>query len=231
MPSCRSCWPWGVGGVILLGGSAAELALRTRQLQTWADQPLLLCADVEEGVGQRFEGASWLVPPLALGRLHRRDPERALALAERYGRCCGQDCPGGGAQLGAGAGVRCEQQPRQSGDQRARLGRGPPAPEPWRGLPAGVCRAQGCSAAPSTFPATATPAAIPTWSCPCCPTAASDSSRWNCPPSARPLPPAWIRRDDRPPHPAGPRSPRPATLSGPCSMACCGRSWALQAWW
>ncbi|MFU8886425.1 MAG: glycoside hydrolase family 3 N-terminal domain-containing protein [Cyanobacteriota bacterium] len=81
----------GVGGVILLGGSAAELALRTRQLQGWADQPLLLCADVEEGVGQRFEGASWLVPPLALGRLHRHDPERAIALAERYGQCCGRD--------------------------------------------------------------------------------------------------------------------------------------------
>jgi beta-glucosidase len=81
----------GVGGVILLGGSAAELALRTRQLQAWAGQPLLLCADVEEGVGQRFEGASWLVPPLALGRLHSQDPERALALAERYGRCCGLD--------------------------------------------------------------------------------------------------------------------------------------------
>jgi beta-glucosidase len=81
----------GVGGVILLGGSAAELALRTRQLQAWAGQPLLLCADVEEGVGQRFEGASWLVPPLALGRLHGQDPERALALAKRYGRCCGLD--------------------------------------------------------------------------------------------------------------------------------------------
>jgi beta-glucosidase len=81
----------GVGGVILLGGSAAEVALRCRQLQAWSPQPLLLCADVEEGVGQRFEGASWLVPPLALGRLHRREPQRALALAERYGRCCGLD--------------------------------------------------------------------------------------------------------------------------------------------
>ena len=80
----------GVGGVILLGGSAEELRLRCAQLQAWAEQPLLLCADVEEGVGQRFEGASWLVPPLALGRLHGRDPERALALAERYGRCCGR---------------------------------------------------------------------------------------------------------------------------------------------
>ena len=81
----------GVGGVILLGGSAAELRLRTLQLQSWSDTPLLLCADVEEGVGQRFEGASWLVPPLALAGLHRRDPAAALALAERYGRCTGRE--------------------------------------------------------------------------------------------------------------------------------------------
>ncbi len=80
----------GVGGVILLGGSAAELRLRTDQLRRWADGPLLLCADVEEGVGQRFEGASWLVPPLAVGRLHGRDPQRAAALAERYGHCTGR---------------------------------------------------------------------------------------------------------------------------------------------
>ncbi len=81
----------GLGGVILLGGSAAELALRCAQLRRWADQPLLLCADVEEGVGQRFDGATWLVPPLALGRLFNREPERATALAERYGRCTGRD--------------------------------------------------------------------------------------------------------------------------------------------
>ena len=80
----------GVGGVILLGGSAEELRLRCDQLQRWAGQPLLLCADVEEGVGQRFEGASWLAPPLALGALHQSDPEQAEALAERYGRCTGR---------------------------------------------------------------------------------------------------------------------------------------------
>jgi len=81
----------GVGGVILLGGSAAELRLRTRQLQAWAATDLLLCADVEEGVGQRFEGASWLVPPLALGRLHGDDPAASEELAERYGRCSGRE--------------------------------------------------------------------------------------------------------------------------------------------
>ncbi|MCS5697455.1 glycosyl hydrolase family 3 [Cyanobium sp. FGCU-52] len=82
----------GVGGVILLGASAAELRLRTGQLQAWAGgRPLLLCADVEEGVGQRFEGASWLVPPLAVGRLHARDPRTAVEAAERYGRCTGRE--------------------------------------------------------------------------------------------------------------------------------------------
>lgn len=81
----------GVGGVILLGGSAVELRQRTRQLSAWATGPLLLCADVEEGVGQRFEGASWLVPPLALGRLHGRDPAAATALARRYGSCTARE--------------------------------------------------------------------------------------------------------------------------------------------
>ena len=80
----------GVGGLILLGGSAAELRCRTDQLRRWAGHDLLLCADVEEGVGQRFEGATWLVPPLALGRLHGSDPTRALALAAAYGRCTGR---------------------------------------------------------------------------------------------------------------------------------------------
>ena len=81
----------GIGGVILLGAGAPELRLRTDQLRRWAQGPLLLCADVEEGVGQRFEGLSWLVPPLALGRLHATDPAQALALAEAYGGCTGRE--------------------------------------------------------------------------------------------------------------------------------------------
>ena len=90
--SLRRLLAEGVGGVILLGASAAELRLRTGQLQAWAGHgPLLLCADVEEGVGQRFEGASWLVPPLAVGRLHARDPQAAVEAAERYGRCTGRE--------------------------------------------------------------------------------------------------------------------------------------------
>ena len=78
----------GVGGVILLGGTATELQQRCRTLRSWSGgENLLLCADVEEGVGQRFEGATWLVPPMALGRLQANDPAKAMLLAERYGRC------------------------------------------------------------------------------------------------------------------------------------------------
>ena len=80
----------GVGGVILLGGTATEVQQRCRTLRGWSDgEGLLLCADVEEGIGQRFAGATWLAPPMALGRIHRSDPDQALELAERYGRTTG----------------------------------------------------------------------------------------------------------------------------------------------
>lgn len=75
----------GVGGVIFLGGSAAELALRCQQLQDWAEVPLFLAADIEEGVGQRFDGATWMPPPMALGAIATTEPERARNLARRLG--------------------------------------------------------------------------------------------------------------------------------------------------
>jgi beta-glucosidase len=75
----------GVGGVILVGGSAAELALRNQQLQEWAAIPLLLAADVEEGVGQRFSGATWFPPPMALAEIAQTDTARATQYAEQMG--------------------------------------------------------------------------------------------------------------------------------------------------
>jgi len=75
----------GVGGVILLGGSAAELALRTQQLQTLAKIPLLIAADIEEGVGQRFSTATWFPPPMAIGAVAKRNLDLALRYAEKMG--------------------------------------------------------------------------------------------------------------------------------------------------
>ncbi|MCA1991353.1 MAG: beta-glucosidase, partial [Coleofasciculus sp. S288] len=75
----------GIGGVILLGASAGELALRSQQLQDWAKIPLLIAADIEEGVGQRFAGATWFPPPMALGAIQLKDADKAQQYAEQMG--------------------------------------------------------------------------------------------------------------------------------------------------
>jgi len=75
----------GVGGVILVGGSAAELAVRSHQLQSWAKFPLLLAADIEEGVGQRFAGATWFGPPMAIAEIAGHNPGKADRYAEQMG--------------------------------------------------------------------------------------------------------------------------------------------------
>jgi beta-glucosidase len=75
----------GVGGVILVGGSAAELAVRSHQLQSWAKFPLLLAADIEEGVGQRFAGATWFGPPMAIAEVARHDAGTGDRYAEQMG--------------------------------------------------------------------------------------------------------------------------------------------------
>ncbi len=75
-----------LGGVILLGGSAPELALRTQQLQNWASIPLFIAADIEEGVGQRFRGATQFPPPMALGQIAKQN----LATASNYAKMMGE---------------------------------------------------------------------------------------------------------------------------------------------
>ncbi|MBE9226539.1 beta-glucosidase [Phormidium sp. LEGE 05292] len=81
----------GVGGVILLGGSAAELALRSQQLQSWAKIPLLVAADIEEGVGQRFSSATWFPPPMAIGAVAQKNLDQALLYAEQMGAIIAQE--------------------------------------------------------------------------------------------------------------------------------------------
>jgi len=82
----------GVGGVILLGGSAAEVGLRTQSLQDHAAIPLLIAADIEEGVGQRFSGATWFPPPMALEAIaQQRDLPLALDYAYRLGQATAQE--------------------------------------------------------------------------------------------------------------------------------------------
>lgn len=81
----------GVGGVILVGASAGELAIRTQQLQNWAKVPLLIAADIEEGVGQRFGGATWFPPPMALSAIFRKDQKLGLHYAQKMGAITAQE--------------------------------------------------------------------------------------------------------------------------------------------
>jgi beta-glucosidase len=94
-PSAQQLQHWvqnlGVGGVILLGGSAGELALRTHQLQNWAKIPLLIAADIEEGVGQRFAGATWFPPPMALSAIALQNFQKAQLYAEQMGAIIAQE--------------------------------------------------------------------------------------------------------------------------------------------
>lgn len=81
----------GVGGVILLGGSAAEVGVRSQLLQSLATVPLLIAADIEEGVGQRFSGATWFPPPMALEAIAQQDLAQAVAYAEQFGATTAQE--------------------------------------------------------------------------------------------------------------------------------------------
>ncbi len=75
----------GVGGVIFWGGNAGELSLRIQQLQAWATYPLLIAADIEEGVGQRFAGATWFPPPMSLNAIAQTDLLKAIEYARQMG--------------------------------------------------------------------------------------------------------------------------------------------------
>lgn len=81
----------GVGGVLLPVGNAGDLLLRTQQLQSWAKIPLLLASDIEEGVGQRFNGATWFPPPMAIGAVAAKDPALAEQYAEQMGYFTAQE--------------------------------------------------------------------------------------------------------------------------------------------
>lgn len=81
----------GVGGVIFVDGAAAELAVRCQVLQSWAKVPLFLAADVEEGVGQRFPGATWFPPPMALGAIAQHNLDQAQLYSQQMGAITAQE--------------------------------------------------------------------------------------------------------------------------------------------
>lgn len=81
----------GVGGVILLGGTVKELEIRCNVLKKWSSKPLLLCADIEEGVGQRFYGGTKFIPPMGIAQIYKKDHNLAISIAEEIGYFTGKE--------------------------------------------------------------------------------------------------------------------------------------------
>jgi len=81
----------GVGGVIFLGGSTSELAARIELMQSWSQVPLLTAADIEQGVGHRFTGATWTPPAMALGAIAQYDLPLACTYAQNMGAITAQE--------------------------------------------------------------------------------------------------------------------------------------------
>ena len=81
----------GVGGVIFLGGTYQELEIRCKALKQWAGKPLLLCADIEEGVGQRFYGGTQFLPPMGIAQIYKKDPSLGISIAEKVGYITAQE--------------------------------------------------------------------------------------------------------------------------------------------
>jgi len=75
----------GVGGVIFLGGTVKELEIRCNVLKKWSGKPLLLCADIEEGVGQRFYGGTKFIPPMGIAQIYKKDHNLGISIAEKIG--------------------------------------------------------------------------------------------------------------------------------------------------
>jgi len=80
----------GVGGFIVFGGPAEQVASLTERIHGASPHPLLIGADLERGAGQQFAGATALPPLAALGSLDSLDDVRhAGSITAREARSLG----------------------------------------------------------------------------------------------------------------------------------------------
>ncbi|MAT40196.1 MAG: beta-N-acetylglucosaminidase [Ectothiorhodospiraceae bacterium] len=73
-----------IGGVLLSRGTIADAILLTDSLQKWSSVPILTCADFENGLAMRLDGATEFPSAMALGAT--RDPNLARQMAEAIAR-------------------------------------------------------------------------------------------------------------------------------------------------
>ncbi len=66
-PQLSQALKLGVGGVLIFGGAVGDTALKIQWLQKHSQVPLLVCADLEGGLGEQVQGGSELSAAMGLG--------------------------------------------------------------------------------------------------------------------------------------------------------------------
>ncbi|MFN3740401.1 MAG: glycoside hydrolase family 3 N-terminal domain-containing protein [Thermodesulfovibrionales bacterium] len=64
----------GIGGFIVFGGDIEKLREGLRFLQGLSEKPLIICSDLEQGLGQQVKGGSIFPSAMAMGYAYRNDP-------------------------------------------------------------------------------------------------------------------------------------------------------------
>jgi beta-glucosidase len=90
LPAVDAALEIGVGGFILFGGPAEQVAILTERLHLGSSLKLLIGADLERGAGQQFVGATALPPLAAIASLDSVDDiRRSGAITAREARSLG----------------------------------------------------------------------------------------------------------------------------------------------
>ncbi|MCX7793803.1 MAG: hypothetical protein N2257_05300 [Thermodesulfovibrionales bacterium] len=64
----------GIGGFIVFGGELEELRKGLIYLQGLSENPLIICSDLEQGLGQQVKGGSIFPSAMAMGYAYKNDP-------------------------------------------------------------------------------------------------------------------------------------------------------------
>ncbi len=78
-----------IGGILLYGGEVGETSAKVQRFQAMSPQPLLVCADLEEGAGQHVRGCTRLPPALALAACGSQASAQAGLITAREARSVG----------------------------------------------------------------------------------------------------------------------------------------------
>ncbi len=74
----------GIGGFIVFGGEIEKLKEGLRFLQGLSERPLIICSDLEQGLGQQVMGGSIFPSAMAMGYAFKNDPSSISLIKDAF---------------------------------------------------------------------------------------------------------------------------------------------------